>query len=245
VTAGLAGNWRRWLSCGLVTVCAHGAVAGWLARRSDAMPSGAPVETIIVDLAPVTANAVDPTPPDNPAELEAPMMPPPDRAVAPRPPEQVLQAYTPATAPITTTPDPPPAAAKMPLAAKIKPQPFKPTPHRSTRVADLPAHPRPPLPAANPVARANWHSQVVSQIERNKRYPADVRQRDNGVTRVAFLIDRTGRVLAANIAAPSSSDALDQESLATIRRAAPFPAPPVDVPGNAFSFTVPIRYMRR
>jgi protein TonB len=36
--------------------------------------------------------------------------------------------------------------------------------------------------------------------------------------------------------------ALDQETIDTVRRAAPFPPPPENLSGETFDFTVPIRF---
>ena len=63
-----------------------------------------------------------------------------------------------------------------------------------------------------------------------------------GVTRLAFRLDRRGRVVMSRIAQSSGSAALDQETLALIRRAQPFPAPPADIADDQLSFMVPIHY---
>jgi len=63
-----------------------------------------------------------------------------------------------------------------------------------------------------------------------------------GVTRLAFRLDRRGRVVMSRIAQSSGSATLDQETLALVHRAQPFPAPPVDISDDQLSFVVPIRY---
>jgi TonB family protein len=63
-----------------------------------------------------------------------------------------------------------------------------------------------------------------------------------GEARLAFSIDRGGRVLTSRIVHSSDSEALDEEALALIKRAAPLPPPPAGVPDDRLSFVVPIRY---
>ena len=63
-----------------------------------------------------------------------------------------------------------------------------------------------------------------------------------GVTRLAFRLDRRGRVVMSRIAQSSGSATLDQETLALVHRAQPFPAPPADISDDQLSFVVPIRY---
>jgi protein TonB len=63
-----------------------------------------------------------------------------------------------------------------------------------------------------------------------------------GVTRLAFRLDRRGRVVMSRISQSSGSAALDRETLALIHRAQPFPAPPADISDDQLSFVVPIRY---
>jgi protein TonB len=63
-----------------------------------------------------------------------------------------------------------------------------------------------------------------------------------GEARLQFSIDRNGRVLTSRIVHSSGSDALDEEALALVKRAAPLPPPPVGLPDDRLSFVVPIRY---
>ena len=102
-------------------------------------------------------------------------------------------------------------------------------------------------PAVAPVERptsaaiASWERLLVAQLERHKRYPPQAGGKV-GEARLAFDIDRTGRVLASRIVHSSGSDALDREALALLRRAAPLPPPPAGLPDDRLSFVVPIRY---
>jgi protein TonB len=108
-----------------------------------------------------------------------------------------------------------------------------------------PPHEEVPVVAPRPVqARAvvaTWRSQIVTILERNKRYPSEARSRgEQGVTRLAFSIDAQGRLLSSRIVASSGSAALDAETLALVRRAEPFPPPPPELAGN--ELTVPVSF---
>jgi periplasmic protein TonB len=81
-----------------------------------------------------------------------------------------------------------------------------------------------PLPA--------WQKEINKILEKNKRYPSQVRaQRQRMVTRVAFNMDREGKVTSARIAASSGLSAFDQEALQLVQRAQPYPPPPAVLPG--------------
>lgn len=78
--------------------------------------------------------------------------------------------------------------------------------------------------------------QIRRQIEAAKVYPAvAVRRGISGVVEVRFKIDAGGQPESTEILRSSGSDLLDQATLATVRRAAPYP--PVD---GWISF--PLRY---
>jgi protein TonB len=113
-----------------------------------------------------------------------------------------------------------------------------------------PEPPREDVPAVAPrpvQARAvlmTWRNQIVTILERNKRYPADARARgEHGVARLAFSIDGAGHLLSSRVVASSGSAALDQETLALVQRAQPFPPPPPDLAG--VEMTVPVSFSIR
>ena len=104
-----------------------------------------------------------------------------------------------------------------------------------------------PLQAPASVSDSNaiptWKRQVVSLLERNKRYPAVAQARgEKGTAELAFSLDRPGRVTASRIVRSSGSAALDQETLELVRRAQPFPPPPPELAGGEISLSVPIKF---
>jgi protein TonB len=108
-----------------------------------------------------------------------------------------------------------------------------------------PPHEEVPAVAPRPVhARAvvqTWRNQIVTILERNKRYPSQARARgEQGVTRLAFSIDGEGHLLSSRIVATSGSAALDAETLALVQRAQPFPPPPPELAGS--EMTVPVSF---
>jgi len=153
------------------------------------------------------------------------------------------------------------AEAPNPEVALV-PQPFKPEPEpvAADNQVPAPATTAPQVPkveesvmATTPVqaqlnvsdttAIPTWKKLVVSALERNKRYPAAAQTRnEHGIAELAFSLDRQGRVTASHIVKSSGSTALDQETLALVRRAQPFPAPPAAMPGAQIDLMVPIRF---
>jgi TonB family protein len=90
---------------------------------------------------------------------------------------------------------------------------------------------------------ALWKSSVVARIDQHKRYPEDAKsRREQGVTQVFFSLDRQGRVLESRVVSSSGANALDEEALALLRRAQPFPLPPQELAGDHVDLTVPIRF---
>ena len=112
--------------------------------------------------------------------------------------------------------------------------------------AEAPA-PRPAAPTVGSKSQtaaqiASWPRLLVSHLQQFKRYPPQANGQI-GVASVTFSIDRRGRLLTSRILHSSGSAILDGETLALIKRAEPFPAPPASVPAeNQLSFVVPIRY---
>jgi protein TonB len=115
-----------------------------------------------------------------------------------------------------------------------RPEPLPEPPHE-----DVPA--MAPRPVQARAVVMTWRNQIVTILERNKRYPSEARSRgEHGVARLAFSIDGTGRLLSSRIVTSSGSAALDAETLALVQRAQPFPPPPPELAGS--ELTVPVSF---
>ena len=61
----------------------------------------------------------------------------------------------------------------------------------------------------------------------------------------AKTMDKQGKLISAQLSRSSGSQRLDKAALATIRRAAPFPKPPQDLPGDRIEITAPVEFFMR
>jgi len=119
-------------------------------------------------------------------------------------------------------------------------------PSPAEKHADRAAAPAPGASSHNPSALPNWRSELVSRLERAKRYPPEAQARgEHGVAQLAFSVDRRGGVHHARIARSSGSSLLDSATLAMVERAAPLPPPPAELAGPQIAISVPIRYDMR
>jgi periplasmic protein TonB len=221
----------RWGLCFAAVAMVHAAVAMALLRNASSSDSdfnaGAPVVMIELPEAPAALS----NPPTDLApglvEPESEQTPPPKEET--KPPEQVAEVALPEPEP----PKPEPPAEEKP-----------PTALPSVAVA---------MPVAAPVAGAEvepmsdavrrWESALVAHIERFKRYPAEARARgQRGYAKVAFTIDRDGRLRESHIVESSGSQEFDRESLAMLTRSQPMPKPPGEVRTEGLSFVVPVRF---
>ena len=104
------------------------------------------------------------------------------------------------------------------------------------------------VPAAAPVVSqvalvAAYQAVLSAHLERYRRYPPGARQRrEQGVATVRFTVDRGGRVVALAMAGASGFAALDDEALATLRRAEPLPGIPAEVTAGELEFVLPLRF---
>jgi TonB family protein len=121
----------------------------------------------------------------------------------------------------------------------------KPQPSTAIVIEFAPVPIAPSLPSVLPVPPAvvAWKTQIVALLERHKRYPEEAAaKREGGVAQVFFSLDRQGRVLESRIVRSSGSSILDEEALAVLRRAEPFPPPPEVLGGDHVDLTVPYRF---
>lgn len=90
---------------------------------------------------------------------------------------------------------------------------------------------------------SNYRGMVAAHLQRYKQYPADARASGKtGTAAVTFTIGGGGGVTSVALARSSGVASIDQEVVAMVRRASPFPAPPG---GRPQSFTVPVGFAIR
>jgi protein TonB len=116
---------------------------------------------------------------------------------------------------------------------------------RSERTADRPSSPSAGS-VSNSAALASWRDMVVAQLQRAKRYPRGAEsRREQGVVTLSFSLGRNGNVLARSIVRSSGNAELDQEVLAMVMRAQPFPSFPPSMTQARINLTVPVRFSLR
>lgn len=233
----------RWAICFALAVAFHFAgAAALLARWNDSsdLVANAPVITIELAALPVAPETTPNELPPGPRQQEAEPEPEPERPL-----EKQLEPPTDPKAEPLQAVVPPPKVVDKPREKKPK--------QKQTSLASAPsstdtrseraAAPMPGANSQNPNAVPNWKSQLMAQLERNKRYPSEAQSRgDRGIAQLAFSVDRSGGVHNARIVRSSGSNLLDQATLAMISRAAPLPPPPPEITGSQIPISVPIRY---
>ena len=235
---------RRWMFSSLAVLCVYAGLTATLAtwRQVEDSVAAEPSGAIVVDLAPMAA---------------APSTTPTD--IAPGP-EQVMSEAQPVAKPEVTPPDETPELPPAPnpdaaVALPAKPQPEV-TPQQQAaattsappaineRIAPVAVAPTQGVPNdKNSEAVVTWRTQVLALVEKNKRYPEAARsRREQGTAQVSFTLDRQGMVVSARLTQSSGSGALDDEVIALLKRAQPFPAPPATFPGEFVVVKQPIRF---
>src|SRR5262249_30898294 len=154
--------------------------------------------------------------------------PPPNPEVAIEPPKQEVAKVQ-------------PQEPRTPAPTTSAPQAI---PEESAAVPAAPMQGRLPRTPSNAVP--TWKTHILALLERNKRYPEAAQSRhQQGVAQVFFSIDRQGLVINSRLVRSSGASALDDEALALLRRAEPFPPPPPELPGARVDLTGPIRFNLR
>ncbi len=222
-----AGELRRWVACAAVVLGVHAAAVTMLTRWQVPLTGEDEAGAIMVDLAPFLAPETDTRQDLAPGpDIQIPQMPQADE----KPPEKAEEKIE--------LPPPVPQADVVIPPELVKPPEI---PKEETPPPQMTAPPRPRPPSPGRIA--SWNRSIVKQIEQHKGYPpAAHARREQGVAQLAFTLDRQGQVTAARVIKSSGFPLLDQETIATVRRAQPFPAPPPDMAGESFDFTIPIGF---
>jgi protein TonB len=205
----------RWVLSGAIILCAHGGIAATLLLGEPPPDESAEGAAIVIELAEMPVAPTDVTPPMPETPKEQPEEKPEEKIEAP---SDVAMLPEPKPEPPKAVEEdtPPPAPTTAPTEGR-----------QDTRGANL-------LP--------KWQKEVSAILERNKRYPSEARaNRKQGVAKIAFNMDREGRVLSTRLVTSSGSSALDEEALSLAHRSH-FPPPPVVFAGGEITVTVPVRF---
>jgi periplasmic protein TonB len=234
---------RRWIVCAAIVVLAHLTICAALALRRGDVDRTEPAGAIVIEFSPVPVAPLQQTEiPPGPEQVMS-------EAVPESPVEKVVEEPTPE---LRQAPDGEVALERPPEVQQQRVQPRPPAPATSAPQVITPERslvaraPADGQVAARSNAVPTWKSQIVALLERNKRYPHEAHARgDHGVVQVLFTLDRTGQLRSSRVLRSSGAAMLDEEALALLRRAQPFPPPPKEMPGATVELTVPIRFNLR
>jgi len=225
----------RWTLAGIVILAAHAAIiasiALWYVRKPPLLHI---IPAISVTLAPVEASApqiqnqdiaVGPTMQQAPAAHKQPPK------VENKPVEKVVQPPPPQKQAEVTLP-----TAQKPIE---KPKPVYTPPAPETRAPPKTAH----IGVFTLAGSNAYNALVFGHLQRFKRYPRGARGA-HGTVVVRFELNRKGDVIASRVTKSSGYRVLDEEALAILRRASPFPSFPAAKPGADDFWTAPIAFAR-
>jgi periplasmic protein TonB len=243
----------RWLISAFVVILAHGGVAAAFVHWHTPDDVAEPAAALVVNLAPMPVSPTDtPLAPPGPEQVRAEATPQPAEKVEEKPEEtrevakveQEQPDLLPAENPeVAMAARPPETRSEVPKNADNQTVPVTTAPQapqvEEAAVAAAPTQGQ--INVSNSNAISNWKRQVVSLLERHKRYPEAAEARNqHGTVELAFSVDRQGRITASRIAKSSGSNALDQATLDLVRRTQPFPPPPPEMAG--IDLNLPIHY---
>jgi TonB family protein len=92
-------------------------------------------------------------------------------------------------------------------------------------------------------ARVTWQKELMAHLDKFKRYPTERSQKGAEIL-IAMTLDRTGRILSANIAKSSGDDAFDHAAIVMVERASPVPPPPPLVADEGLDFSLPVIFKK-
>ena len=227
----------RWTFSAVVIVAAHAMVIGTLALWYTRTP---PEQNII----PAIAVSLVPAPSSSPQieDQDIAVGPPMEQAdqTPPEPPKVEEQK------PIEHVEPPPPLRqqAEVTLPKPTSKPIEKPKPTPKPPASETSAPPKAErIGQFSPASASAYVSLVYGHLQRFKRYPSAAGNASGRVD-VHFVLNRAGDIVASSIVKSSGNSVLDQEALAILRRASPFPAFPGDKPGAQDSFDGSLSFSR-
>ncbi len=179
----------------------------------------------------------------------------PEPVVIPEPPKPVEQ-IKPAPEPIKPLPKKEFKPEPKPIETRPEPVQAEPPPPPTVITAAPkgdappvitvpPPPPEPPAPTEEDVnaAKNQYAGTLGRAIAKHKNYPKIAQMRGwQGDCLLDLKLDGSGNVLSANVKESSGHEALDNQALEMVRKAAPFPTPPDALRGRSFNITVPVSF---
>ncbi|MBI3701665.1 MAG: energy transducer TonB [Afipia sp.] len=232
---------RRWSLAAAFVVFAHVAIlaAGvhWFKRHNDFVGTGS--QPMMVDLESVPRNLQPP---------KADLAPGPEMQETPAPapePQQESKAEQEQIPPAPAQQNPAVVAPQEQKEAQ-KPDKDKEKQIQKPATSEQAAPRTTAPPKAAEAARISYMGMLAAHLQRFKQYPQAARAAgQEGVAMLSFTVNRDGTVSGGSIAKSSGSAALDNETLAMLRRAQPLPKFPAEMTQSSLSFTAPIRFSLR
>jgi protein TonB len=234
------GDLRRWTLAAAVAVAAHaGLMATYALMPEEDAPGALSAPAIILDFAPTPSSpsssadlARGPESPESEARQE--VVEKKQEVVEPLPKlEQPSDVTVPAE-----EPKPQQKSEQRPTPRTTATAPLR----SDAPIAQTPRAPSPGSSAANSLKR--WRDLVMARLQSAKRYPSGGAGAQ-GEVMIRFTLSRDGRVLGRSLIRSSGSSALDEEALAMVSRAAPFPPMPPEISGPSVILPVPVRFTAR
>ena len=92
-------------------------------------------------------------------------------------------------------------------------------------------------------AQKSYYSELAATLAKHKRYPMASRRRgEEGIVKLFFIVDRTGKVLEFRITKSSGSARLDEAVISMLKKAQPLPSFPDDMTQSQLEVNVPIAF---
>ena len=246
-----------WAFAAVVALVGHlGGAAlavAWIGNEPEDDDLGAPGIEVAFELASTQATPTDlpPGPESEAAAASAPVAPqerkvenadlPKETPVESEEPDRLVTTAT-SNKPDDDKPDVKPIMA-APSAASL--------PQEATAAPAIPNTPEAPksttrdqgVGESRQRARVTWQKELLAHLNKYKRYPAERSQKSAEIL-VSLTLDRTGHVLAANVARGSGDEAFDKAAISMVERANPVPAPPPLIADEGLDFQLPVVFRK-
>lgn len=92
-------------------------------------------------------------------------------------------------------------------------------------------------------AQITWQKELLAHLDKYKQYPPD-RTHQSAEIVIRLTLDRTGRVIGADVGKSSGDSAFDHAALAMVEKASPVPPPPPLVADEGLVFSLPVIFRK-